>query len=724
MLKKILQRFSNLVGDTSKEVVVEAPIVAARRAAAKTRVDTVASRVPVYPPIDPGIEVLAVEDILESQSDLMKRIRTVAGGDAAEFEDRYLSVIRNLAEYVHLLPASRQETHTGAGGLFRLSLEMGFYCLQASEGVIFTPTEGVERRHNLEPRWRYAAFLAGLCSELHRPLASLIVSGPEGVQWPKYLLPLHRWCDEGGFGRYHISWQAEPRFETAAAKGEVSAMISRIVPDRCLQYLEAGSPAIAPVVFSVATGVARDNENSVSELVARIRRRVLDRDKAVRPDYYGTMLVGNHLEPHLLEAMRTLIRTGKWKINEEGGRVWFALDGLFIIWKKAAEELSREIAEKGLQGVPTEANTLAEALLNAKVFTGSTDRNPYWQVTLPNQKEYLATKIVNPLSLFGDVEVSPLQITLVGRSTAASASSVPAPTADAASAPAQAPAAHVPAVVPATGASNAPADSGAAVPATPDGKAPDRLTALMKKQKDAKGESQPKSAMRTLDPTELGERTADEAIAERVADGGSPVTAEAGEHADTQSTAERETAGPKLVGKDAGGERNGRQLGKTTWEGEAASRTASGFGARVASIAGEKGGVAGSARAPGQQRPQPAAEQTEFSYTQLLPESYRAKFKPFLGETLGRLIADYRTGDHQDKFLLDRDGLCVSFKYAGTLGAPLPVVIEELDRLNMLYVDPASPGKKQHPRRLPGSDKDTPCLVIAMHAVTYLEISQ
>jgi conjugal transfer pilus assembly protein TraI len=65
----------------------------------------------------------------------------------------------------------------------------------------------------------------------------------------------------------------------------------------------------------------------------------------------------------------------------------------------------------------------------------------------------------------------------------------------------------------------------------------------------------------------------------------------------------------------------------------------------------------------------------------------------------------------------------VSFKYAGTLGAPLPALIDELDRLNLLYVDPKNPGKKQHQRRLPGSEKDTPCLVLAAHAAQHLGVS-
>ncbi|WP_241294462.1 MobH family relaxase [Burkholderia stabilis] len=723
MLKKLLQRLTGRSDETSQEAPAVAPVVLQRHAASKVRVDTVASRVPVYPPIDPGIEVLPVDSIVESQSAMVARIRTVAGGTDADFSDMYLSVIRNLAEYIHLLPASRQETHTGAGGLFRLSLEMGFYCLQASEGVIFTPTEGVERRHKLEPRWRYAAFLAGVCSELHRPLASLIVSGPDGAQWPKYLLPLHRWCGEGGFDRYHISWQPEPRFETASAKGEVSAMISRIVPDRCLQYLEAGSPAIAPIVFSVATGVARDNENSVAELVARIRKRVLDRDKAVRPDYYGTMVVGNHLEPHLLEAMRTLIRDGKWKINQEGGRVWFGADGLFVIWKKAAEELSREIAQKGIQGVPTEANTLAEALLNAKVFMAKVDRDPYWKVVLPNGKEYVATKLVNPLSLLGDIELSPLPTALAGGTAASvaappggSVSQMPAATPTSAVSQVAAPP-QTPAPAEAT---STPGE--APMPPAPAGKAPDRLNSLMQQQ------AQARSAMRTLDPTELGERTAEEAIAERVADGANPPAAKPDVDTATVEQASSTSATPSIAGgtqsrADSGAAQEVRGSKKARAGG---NDGAAGTQKEVPPSTGGAGnrGATQKQDAPAQAKLPEPAEQAEFSYVQLLPEQFRRKLKPFLGETLGRLIADFRSGEFNDKFMLDRDGLCVSFKYAGTLGAPLPAVIEELDHLNMLYVDPSNPGKKQHHRKLPGSDKDTPCLVLASHAVQYLEIIQ
>ncbi|MGP8456873.1 conjugal transfer pilus assembly protein TraI [Ralstonia sp. 151470066-2] len=668
-----------------------------------------------------------MEQLIDSQSQLMGRIRTVAGGADDEFNEMYMSVISNLAAYVHLLPASRLETHTGAGGLFRLSLEMGFYSLQASEGVIFTPTEGVERRHKLEPRWRYAAFLAGLCCELHRPLASLIVSGPGGVQWPKYLSPLHKWCTDHGFENYYISWQPEPRAEWAGVKAEVSAMISKIVPDKCLQYLEAGSPTLAPIVFSVATGVARDNENAVAELVTRIRKRVLDRDKAVRPEYYGTLTVGNHLEPHLLEAMRTLIRESKWTINQEGGRVWYGTDGLYVIWKKAADELSKAIDEKGIRGVPSEANTLAEALLNAKVFVGKSDRDPYWKVILPNGKEYQATKLANPLTVLGDIEVAPLPHAI--GNGAGGAPNISQQAAAQTLAPATVP---TPAASPASAEATTTADPKAGAGSTqqalaraeneavstpaaqtastgPAGVAPEKLHALMSQQ------AQARSAMRTLEPTELESRSAEEAAAERAEIGGAPITADpvqASERRRSKSNSKSSATVEKASNLDA--------------RVDARAKSDKVDGARLdppITEAGAPSGLQNARQTAAPSQTLTSGDQTDFSYAQFVPEQFRAKYKPFLAETLGKLISDYRSGDHQAFFLLDRDGLCVSFKYAGTLGAPLPALIDELDRLNLLYVDPKNPGKKQHQRRLPGSEKDTPCLVLAAHAAQHLGVS-
>jgi conjugal transfer pilus assembly protein TraI len=228
-------------------------------------------------------------------------------------------------------------------------------------------------------------------------------------------------------------------------------------------------------------------------------------------------------------------------------------------------------------------------------------------------------------------------------------------------------------------------------------------------------QAQARSAMRTLEPTELESRSAEEAAAERAEIGGAPITADpvqASERRRSKSNSKSSATVEKASNLDA--------------RVDARAKSDKVDGARLdppITEAGAPSGLQNARQTAAPSQTLTSGDQTDFSYAQFVPEQFRAKYKPFLAETLGKLISDYRSGDHQAFFLLDRDGLCVSFKYAGTLGAPLPALIDELDRLNLLYVDPKNPGKKQHQRRLPGSEKDTPCLVLAAHAAQHLGVS-
>jgi hypothetical protein len=55
----------------------------------------------------------------------------------------------------------------------------------------------------------------------------------------------------------------------------------------------------------------------------------------------------------LRDAMRALIASGQWTVNVRRSRLWF-LDGrLYLVWKTAAEELSRRLAVDGTSLLPT-----------------------------------------------------------------------------------------------------------------------------------------------------------------------------------------------------------------------------------------------------------------------------------------------------------------------------------------------------------------------------------
>lgn len=364
---------------------------------------------PVYPATDAGIAYVPVDDVIATQDELLKRLYHLAGVGREDFERLYMAPIRNLAEHINLLPASEIGTHRGAGGLFRLCLEIAFFSRQASEGTIFSGGAGVERRRLLEPRWRYATWLAGLTVELHRPVAQMLVVSAEGEQWPPFQESLHAWLTRSNCDHYFVRWRQETPTMNKPGQGIASFMMHRIIPADCLQYLHMESPDIVPAMFDVATGNISPHQLSpMARVVGEVRRKVFERDEATRPQAYGNLTVGSHLEPHLLDAIRRLTADGTWKINCQKARLWYGTDGLFLVWRTAAKEMLELLKGDGITGMPQDPQTLLDLLLKAGVFSADKDGSPYWTIYSPlTSNELLAVKFANELTVLASLDEEP-----------------------------------------------------------------------------------------------------------------------------------------------------------------------------------------------------------------------------------------------------------------------------------------------------------------------------
>lgn len=394
----------------SKEIDRVAPHAGSAFAAPKPA-QPVPPSIPVYPPVDAGLAFIPPEEILKSQNDLIRRLRMLAGGTDENFDLYYRAVLLRLAGYVQLLPASRGETHMGAGGLFRLCLELGFYSLQSAGAVVFAGQEGVERRREMEPRWRYATFLAGLCAELYRPLSDMMVTDQHGNRWPKYMMSLTDWATESGIDRYFVRWTSpESKPVTTPSHPDVSVMMNAVISKQAYQYMEEGSPRIVPTMFAVATGTSHPTDSQTARIVDDRRKQIFKRDAAGRKELYGKLTVGAHLDPYLIDAIRQLYRSGDWKVNADKSRLWFTNEGMFAVWKSAAKDIQRLLNEKGVDGVPAEASTLAEMLAESRVIERFADKSPYTLIKPPgSDTEWLAVKFVNPLTILEDDEIVPLE---------------------------------------------------------------------------------------------------------------------------------------------------------------------------------------------------------------------------------------------------------------------------------------------------------------------------
>ena len=338
--------------------------------------------VPRYPPCDPGLPVVPVSAVLASQAGLVARLRRAVAAEGEVFDERYMSVVARLAAQVHLLPASACAHFAGAGGLFRYCLEMGLFARQAAEGRIFAPEASSQARRALEPRWRYACFLAGLLSPLPRAMAGLIVTDPNGLEWDVRSGSLVDWLASVEASRYHAGWHADADadVERQASASSSAAHWQAIAPADLARWLDDAQPGLFNLVLDAASGRSPPRDSALAELVAATRARVLAHDEANRRTRYGRLRIGHQLELHVVDAIRHRIESGQWRTSSREGPLWHRDPALFLEWPVAADAIRHDIARSGVRGVPLAAATLAEVLGRAEFIVPAPDGGWLWRI--------------------------------------------------------------------------------------------------------------------------------------------------------------------------------------------------------------------------------------------------------------------------------------------------------------------------------------------------------
>lgn len=366
-----------------------------------------------YPAIDAGLDAtLTIDELLEGQKDLLSGIKLGAGGGQA-FHSLFYPAIVDLTSWIHALPANESGNHFGAGGLLRLSLELAFHCLQVADQSLFARSEPTERRRQVEPCWRFAAFLAGLYSELHVIPIRMHITADNGTVWPCHTTPLIEFIEQQKTHAYFV------RFKPADhSNREMSALFAhRLISQSALQYLQDGHHMIVPTLMAALGGKTISSEHQkLQEILESVRLKVIRADLARQPSSYGKVKVGVHLEPYLLDAMRSLVREGVWRINEPKERLWYTQEGLFLFWKTGFQELLAQLQTQKIPGAPINPETVAEILLAERIIVPGPDGRAYWPISAPgSDRVFDGLKFADPLSLLGDTEIQPIKESVTGQ---------------------------------------------------------------------------------------------------------------------------------------------------------------------------------------------------------------------------------------------------------------------------------------------------------------------
>lgn len=348
-----------------------------------------------HPSVDPGICASTVDDLIASESEFLQRFKYCYGCDREAFSRDIVEPIRRYASYVNLLPATADNFFCTAGGLFRLGLEVAFFALQGTDAHIVSGRATITVRKELEPRWRQATFLAGLCSELHRTLSHATVTDDQGNEWPAYLVPLTVWLERRKARRFFVRWIAN----APESRGLSLFALPHIVSPESMQHLAAANNVVVPQMLASMTGIPLLHEQSILiELVKRSAALVIDRDLAASAHRYGRPILGAHIERYLLDAMRHLVAAHPaWSPNTERSRVWLGAEGLFIVWPNAAAEIRKVLEDDELRGIPKAPETIVEILTATGVLVAPPEGQACWNILPPGSSAALeAIRLVSP----------------------------------------------------------------------------------------------------------------------------------------------------------------------------------------------------------------------------------------------------------------------------------------------------------------------------------------
>lgn len=368
----------------------------------------------------------SIEEVLAPHADIVSRIKLCYGADRQSFDADIMSVVRTYAAYVHLLPATPDNYCNHPGGLLRLGLEVGFFSLQGTDAHIISGRSTITTRRQLEPRWRQATFIAGLCCELHRTLSHVVVEAPSGETWSGFLQPLSDWLSAKAVHRYVLRWRPQAQ-ET---RGLGLFALAHVVPSAVLHYLAEENTTILPHLLASVTGLPLYREHNIlDQLVRRSLALVIDCNLSSRADRSGSQQLGSHIGRYLVEALQRLASThAAWTCNAEKARVWYGKDGLFLLWPNAAEDIKKLLETEQLPGIPRAPDAMLQALCAADAIEIHDLDNMTWDICPPATKSPVkAIKLHSVALLFRGMQKEPeaLEVDLVQGPDIAAA--VPAP---------------------------------------------------------------------------------------------------------------------------------------------------------------------------------------------------------------------------------------------------------------------------------------------------------
>ncbi len=370
-----------------------------------------------YPVRSFGIPVASVEDILLSYKLETKKLIPAAAirinserPEEPTFTNLYKKTIANLAEYVHLLPASEYHHHHELGGLFYHSLQTAHGCLEKArsrEGKIprDKKSTNIDVFQVIKPKWIYGAWALGLVHDIGKVIMDITVyeHGNEGNIWSPLNESLVSWAKRTGVKSYETRMTKDRQH---GAHEEVGALlVKEVISKEGIEYLRGGGPLLMNQIYQYMSGKYIDGA-FLHQIVKHVDGLETARDINMRWDkHLGESRV--NVEKIFISSARSLLPT--MKVNEAKAKI-FICGGRAFVTVAAIDQIIAFAKQENYKQFPSSTKEFCEALMEAGVVEPIRNRDgeatdEWFGILKPESgNEYRVIKLVSPIVIYWEGE--------------------------------------------------------------------------------------------------------------------------------------------------------------------------------------------------------------------------------------------------------------------------------------------------------------------------------
>ncbi|MDN3384490.1 MobH family relaxase [Pseudoalteromonas sp. APC 3358] len=331
-----------------------------------------------YPPKVNGLSVFCVDAILKRYKDQIIALeqhvdigfhRTTEEG-VNLFDARYLSVIRKLAEYVHMLPASEYHHHSQPGGLFRHSLDAALIALRKADNQL-PPTVGkVDLDAQRRVRYMYAAWVGALLHDTGKILTDMQVSaytifddekntsvpiaswGKPIKPWIPQIETLIEWATRNKVERYFVHFRASRVHKEHVSSG--ATLLPHILKGEGLEFIMDSPDDLYSNLTSALNGYAHINGYLATAIRFGDSVSTAKDVKTMATSAFGTLKKSRMMS--IVDTMRSL--KSKWNFNAEKSHAFVIGDCVFIRWQSAFDGILKAARANQFDALPNDTKSL------------------------------------------------------------------------------------------------------------------------------------------------------------------------------------------------------------------------------------------------------------------------------------------------------------------------------------------------------------------------------